>query len=314
MKETPTNFRVYYKLMREEYTDLLNQAMLIKLDLINEIHLLKQYILEHNQSFIKVNIDLTTYNEFVNDTYTNGNLFRLAQGLFINRTNDYELNADYFKLYQYAEKEKYLYNINKDIVLYEKLLNLTLKEYTEILRIYYTEVHKHMILNGEGYAFSNEIGWICINRCILRNPKPIIDYKATKLKEKELKANGDRIFNKDEYEFCLRNNILYDAKDKRVFKTQEYCYEIPLLNSQLKNGTKLRLTITDYRHSKIRGKTNEDLAKECNYDLNAICELPLDLKTKLTICDNNSNTLYLKHIKNENQQSYAYTKAIGKNR
>jgi hypothetical protein len=259
-------------------------------------------------------VDINSYEEFVNNRYIDGRFYKEAKGLFMNRRNDYKIVSDLYDLYELARNQKLVNKLEHIIELSTKLSNLTLKEYTEILRIYYTEVHKHLILEGEGYVFGDNIGWICINRCVLENAKPTLNYAATKKREEELKAQGKRIWNKDEADWCLRNGIEYKAEDKRVFMDNEYCYEIPLLGCKLPNGNKLKLTISDYRHKSIRGKTNEDLAKECNYDTNKICELSIDLKTKLTICDKVDKILYTKFIRNENQKPVSSPKANRKSR
>ena len=55
-------------------------------------------------------------------------------------------------------------------------------------------------------------------------------------------------------------------------------------------------TVADYRHQDIRGKTNQDLINECEGDVNKICELKIDLKTKLTLCDTVNKGLYINFI------------------
>ena len=76
----------------------------------------------------------------------------------------------------------------------------------------------------------------------------------------------------------------------------------------------MRFQVTDRRARELRGKTNQDLAKECNNDTNKICELPLDVKTKLNICVEVDKMLYTKFIRNENQKPYIDTKINRKNR
>lgn len=315
IKETPTNIKVYYKSMRDAITQKLDKAK-------EALENLQQIITNEYDDILKLedtykksfNVDLTKYIEYRNNAYSDGTICKLAKGLFINRDNNYELVADLFNLYNWSKHLKDEYNIKKDIDFYNKLLDLTLKQYTEIMRTYMTEVHKQMILNGCGYAFGERIGWICINRCVLHKPRPHIDYAATKKREAELKAAGKRIYNKEEADWCKRNGIEYKAEDKRVFKTNEYCYEIPLIDCRLPNGTKFKLDIADYRHTSIRGKTNDDIANLCNNDTKKVCELPIDMKTKLTICDKIDKIIYTKFIRNESQQPIATPKANRKNR
>lgn len=314
IKETPINFRVYYKSMIATNTRKKETAI----EAYNKLRSQEKVKYENIKSYIEVyknnfHINLMDYEEFVNNEYSNGRFLKLAKGLFINRTNNYELVSDLYDLYTLAKQQFELSNLKQNIAFCDKLLSLSLKTYTEILRTYYTEVHKKLILEGGGYSFDEGIGWICINRCVLRKAKPRIDYAATKKREAELKAAGKRIYNKEEADWCKRNGLNYEAEDKRVFMTNEYCYEIPLIASKLPNGTKLKLETSDYRHSSLRGITNEQLIESCKGNTEKICELPVDIRTKLILCDKSDKILYTKFIRNENQQPIATPKANRKN-
>lgn len=315
IKETPINIKQYYKLMKDRTSKLLEETI-AKADNIEKDLCSKHKELNNNidKYLTHFDVDLKKYKEFVDNCYDSGTLLRVAKGLFLNRHNNYELVADLYDLYSYSRSQKELYDLKKEIRKYDTLLDLTISEYTSILRTYYTEVHKQLIVNGFGYAFGEGIGWICINRCLIKKVKPVLDYAATKKREQELIAQGKRIYNKEEAAWCLRNGIEYIAEDKRVYRKDEYCYEIPLIHSKCKNGTNLKLEISDYRHTSVRGKTNEDLIQECKGDLNKICDLQIDLKTKLTLCDKADKMLYTKFIRNEDQTSITFTKVNSKNR
>lgn len=309
IKETPTNFRVYYKLFIEDNKQKLEDALKLKDSLEEEVRVKHINVSSWKDVYEKeFGIKLDSYTEFQNNRYTTGKFYKVAKGLLINKQNDYELVADLFNLFDLADTQKQLYDCLQSITFYKKCSNISLKYYTEILRIYYTEVHKKLVLEGQGYAFSNDIGWICVNRCIFDRRKKILDYAATKKREKELIEKGERIYNKEEAEWCIRNGIEYNAKDKRVYKSDEYCYQIPLIECKLPGSNHLKLEIGDYRHKDLRGKTNEDLIKLCNKDTNKICELPIDLKTKVTLCDKVDKILYTKFIRNENQKPIAFNK------
>ena len=86
------------------------------------------------------------------------------------------------------------------------------------------------------------------------------------------------------------------------------------MGCKLPNGTKLKLQIGDYRHSSIRGKSNDELIAQCNSNTERICNLPIDLKTKLTLCDKADKILYTKFIRNETQTSVTFTKVNSKDR
>ena len=73
-------------------------------------------------------------------------------------------------------------------------------EYCRILNVFYSEVHRQMILNGYGYSFEGSLGWICINRCHKVKSKPTIDFAATKKRKQEILAQGKKLYNK---EYCV---------------------------------------------------------------------------------------------------------------
>lgn len=309
IKEIPTTFRVYYKLFIENNKQKLEDALKQKENLEESVRIKHTNVSAWKDVYEKeFGIKLDTYIEFKDNIYTTGRFYKVAKGLLINKQNDYELVADLFNLYDLADTQKQLHDCINNIAFYKKCIKLTLKEYTEILRVYYTEVHKKLILEGQGYAFSNGIGWICVNRCLFDKRHPMLHYAATKKKEKELIEQGERIYNKEEAEWCTRNGIEYNAKDKRVFVCNEYCYQIPLIDCKLPGSNSLKLTIGDYRHKNLRGKTNEDLIKLCNGDTKKICELQVDLKTKVTLCDKADKILYTKFIRNENQKPITFSK------
>lgn len=315
IKETPTNFRVYYKDMITSYTQKKEETEAIRKDLIEEAETLYNSIKANIDNYkSNFNLDLTDYKEFVENTYIDGLFYKVAKGAFINKRNNYELVSDLFDLFNYAKYKKEINELDKLITKYDKCLSLKLGEYSELLRFYYTQVHKQLILEGEGYAFSHSIGWICINRCLLKKVKPHIDFNETRKRKEQLKAEGKRIYNKTEAEWCANAGIEYKAEDVRVFQSIDYCYEIPLISSKLPNGTKLRLEITDYRHSSLRGKTYDDIIKLCDNKTENICEMPIDLKSKLNICDKVDEVLFVKFIRNESQQPITTPKANRKNR
>jgi hypothetical protein len=193
------------------------------------------------------------------------------------------------------------------------MLNLNGKEYNDICRVFYNEVARRLILYGEGYALEGNLGWLCINRCKLVNARPKLDFAKTKQRKQELLNEGKRLWNKEEKEWCDANGLDYDGVDYRVYKKDEYCYEIPLIECTITNGKSYRFEHTDYRGAPVRGKSNNDLAKECA-TLEDVFKLPLDIKAKLSICELKDKTLYLNFIRNENQKPLIYREANRKDR
>ena len=217
-------------------------------------------------------------------------------------------------MYELAKKQKAIHELRRDVEFYDKLTSLTIRQYTEILRTYYTEVQRQMILKGAGYVFEGSLGWICINRCKIDKQRTHIDFSKTKKKKAEIVANGGKLYNKEEAKWCKAHGIEYNGQDGRVFLRNEYCYEIPLLDCHIPHGSKIRFVSADYRGNALRGKTNQDLLEEADYNTEYICKLPLDIRTKLNLCIEADKTLYAKFIRNENQKPINASKASWKNR
>ena len=315
IKEVPTNFRVYYTCMKESVTEQRIKALEVRDDLENNLVTLKDDIAA--KAFVykdRFNIDILTYEEFKQNKYINGKLYATARGLFINKKDNYTIVSDLFDLYTYAKKQKESYSISNEIQHYDKLLSLSMQEYCNILNVFYSEVHRQMILNGYGYSFEGSLGWICINRCHKVKSKPTIDFAATKKRKQEILAQGKKLYNKEEAEWCKEHGIDYDGVDGRVYLNNEYCYEVPLIDCHIPHGSKFKLTITDNRGRAVRGKTNQELVDESKGDKEYLCSLPVDLKTKLTLCNMADKTLYTNFIRNENQKPLNATSPRRKDR
>lgn len=315
IKEIPINYRVYYKNIKNKYTQLKENA-------INKITELNKVIAESYESILNninvykdnFGIDLSNYVEFRNNEYIDGTFYKIAKGLFINRKNNYVIVSDLFDLYNLANKQREINKIQAEIKEYDKILALSLNQYKTLLSVFYNKVHERMILNGNGYVFESNIGWTCINRCHIEKRKPHIDYAATKKKKAELLAQGIKIYNAEEANWCKQNDIEYNAADPRVYLKNEYCYEISLLGCKLPNGSKYKLEITDFRGREIRGFSNNELAEKANNNTITICKYPLDLRTKLAICESIDKMLYINLIRNENQKPINITATDRKNR
>lgn len=315
IKETPTNFRVYYTCMRNAYTQKKEEATEILKDLIeqrDDIYIDVQT--EFNLKGKSYGIDLNQYEEFIKNKYITGEFLRVAKGYFMNRQGNYELVGSKFNLYNLARIQKEIFKLENDIAFCDKMLAIKLNEYNNILKIYFNKVHELMICKGYGYSFGGKIGWTCINRCKIVNNRKKIDYQETKKKKAQLLAEGKRLYNKEEAEWCKRNGIEYDGVDSRVYINKEFVYEIPLLGSTIQDAFKLRFTTPNYYGTKVRGKSNQQLIEECNYDKAKICQLDLDIRAKLDLCLSIDKILYTKFIRNENQQSSHASKIDRKNR
>lgn len=310
IKEVPINTKYYYQLMISNCKKA-NDNNIKKLEDINkELKILYEDIKDRVDVYEKeFNTDITKYEEFKSNKYITGEFFRVTKGLLINKKGNYELKGDLFDLYNLAKTQKVINNIEREIKFNEKLINIEYKDYNKLIKTYYTEVQRQLILEGNAYHFEGSLGMIFINRCKVRKRKPTIDYAATKKRKAELAAQGKRIYNKEEAEWCKERNINYDGVDGRVYQDIEYIYEIPLVNCRLQNCKDVKFTPTDYISAKFRGKTYNDIIEACHHNINEICNADLDIKKKLKLCNEVNKILYTKYIRHENQESYKFAKS-----
>ena len=315
IKEIPTNFRVYYKTMRErvkpqyekaveEYEALLIEEKALYSEIKSKLDVYKN----------TYKFDCMEYEEFVNNSYSSGEFYNHAKGLFINKKNNYKTTTVLYNLYKLARKQKELHDNKIQIDQWEQMLGLTLDEYQRVLETFYNEVIRQMIVEGKGYVMEQPLGWICINRCkVIEGKRKLLDFKKTKDKKAQLFAEGKRLWNKEEAEYAQRVGIEYKGEDYRVFKNEEYIYEFALINCHALKEDKVDFNVV-LSHRSLIGKTEEDCIKECNGDLNKICSLKAGPSKKLSMCLKANNILYLNFIRNEAQQSIKTPKANRKNR
>ena len=307
IKEVPITCSGYYKKFIETTTQEkrnIDNSIVEQVGKCNELY---KEIKDNVEVYNDLHINLLDYEEFVTNKYINGKFLKDAKVLYYNKEGNNLLTTEYFNIYSLAKLQENIYILRHNSNKLEKESLLSYKEYKSIVDAFYKEVQRKLVLEGAGYAFESPIGWICINRCFKEKSKPVLDYAATKRNKERLIKEGKRIYNKEEAQWCAEHGIEYDGVDPKVYLKNEYCYEVPLINCKLENGRKYRLQITDYRGAKVRGKTNEDLLNDCQYDVNKIFALPVDMKTKLTLCLEADKGLYLNFIRNENQKPIAAT-------
>nr|DAW71279.1 MAG TPA: hypothetical protein [Crassvirales sp.] len=305
IKGVPTNRKDYYEKCIGATKLNHIRCSKVKDELIKEIQELYDDIVYSKEVYLNdYKLNLEDYSEFVDNTYTTGEFLHKAKVLFYNRRGGHELIMELFDLYSLAKKQKAIYNLDKQLHTFEKILALTPNQYLNIVKAYYTEVQRQLILEGAAYKFDNGIGYICFNRCRPPKKAKLLDFMATRNKKKEILARGGKIYNKIEHDWCLKNGVEYKYEDHKVFKHDEYYYQYCLLYPHVQNMNDLVIESADYRSAKLRGKTLDDLIKDCNYDVNEICKLDVDIRVKLTLCDRADKILYTKFIRNENQESY----------
>ena len=311
IKPMPVHIREYYKAMKEAYTQKKDEALREREELISEIEVLQQDIESRHEDYLKYKINLSQYPEFINNEYVDGHFYRMAKGAYLNKQNNYELTAELHTLFKLAEKQYRIYELKVQLELFNKILSIKTNEYVRYMREYFNVVHKKMIIEGCAYHFGNNIGDVLINRVKYTSKRKAIDYKATKARKEEILANGGRLYNKEEAEWCEKNGIEYKAEDGRVYLDNEYYYEIFMCNKRFPNANSFSFTPQDYRAVELRGKSNKQLIEECDNDLEKICELPIDMKSKLHMCVEVDKMLYTNFVRNEGQTSYKYSETCG---
>ena len=315
IKEIPTNFRVYYKAMHDAVQPKYEKAvedyekMLVEeRALYDEV---KSMLDVYKQTY---KINLMDYKEFVNNSYIDGIFFNHAKSLFVNKKDNYKAKTSLYRLYKLAKFQKDVHDLKHQIDVWEKMLDVTIDQYKDILEEFYNEVTRHLIVKGEGYVFEQPLGWLCINRCkVVQGRRRILDYKATKENKQKLLNDGKRLWNKDEAKYAASIGADYNGVDYRVFKNEEYCYEFALINCRVTKEEKMQFKVTD-SHRLLNNKSEDELIKECDGDINKICNLRINPRRKLFMCLKTDDILYLNFIRNEGQQSVKTPKANRKNR
>ncbi len=311
IKQKPIGIREYYQNARNTYILEKEKALLNIDSLTNSCNDKRNQLINAIHEF---NIPLVDYPEFQYNKYINGRLKSVAELLYKEKTEDINLKALRFTLLTYATNQEEIYKLTKRVQVLNKILDISYKDYVSILKTFYTQVQKELIINGNGYIFEGRMGWICYNRIVNTGfGKKVIDWAATRKKKEEIINAGGKLWNKEEAEWCEKNGIEYDGEDYRVYLKRDCTYEISLLNCTLKNCNHSRIKSADYREVSLRGKSNDEIRELCNNDINKICSLGLDIGTKLYICLAANKILYTKFIRNENQTSVYFRKINRKN-
>lgn len=315
IKEVPINFRKHWTSATTTYKNKLKDVENRYNDKVLEEKALYEDVKSNLQLYKdKYNINLQEYPEFVENKYIDGKFLRIAKGILMNKAGGYILVPELNLIYSLALTQRSCYNLEHDIKIYTTISKLTMSEYTELLRAFYTIVHRKLILEGLGYVFGHNIGWTCINRCIIKKALPVIDYQATKKRKAEIIAEGKRPYSKTEEDWCKENGFEYDGVKYLIYKNNEYCYDIPLLRTMIEGAPSYKLTIADYIGTEFTGMTYDEIIDKYNADIDKICNLKLSLRIKLMLCDRIDKTLYIKFIRNENQTSATFSKINRKDR
>lgn len=299
--EKATTVKDYYRNLKEDYNKKLEDTIK-DLEVAEKTNVKTYKELNSCLDFIKreFKVNLKSFDEFNSNSYIDGSLLKFAIKFNRNANKDVERRYAIIIL-RYAQSVENIHNFNHDIEKYKKILSLSYSEYTKYIKTYYYEVQRQMIVNGYAYKFHGSIGTICINRCKNLKRIPIINTKATNENKERLKREGKELYDEKKAAWCKDHGIEYHGVEYRVFSRHDYLYEFALIWSGLPNPFRHKFEPIDYWGAKLRGKHKEDFIKEADGNLNYICGLDITFRTKVTICNEIDETLYLNFIRNENQ-------------
>lgn len=249
-------------------------------------------------------VDLNSFDEFKDNKYINGKFLRVAKGIYLKGGDDFEITTEVFEIYKYALLLEEIKDLEKELELCNKILSLNKDQYVNIMETFFMKVHEKLVLEGYGYAFGHNIGWICVNRVKQYSKRKLIDYKKTKERKAEILAQGKKLYDKSEDLKYQRLGLEYNGEDYRVYKDNEYNYEVCFIGSKIEGITNFEFIASDWRNKNLRGKTNDDLILECNKKPEEIVKLKVDVKTKVNLCTEADDIFYTKFIRNEDQKSY----------
>lgn len=309
IRELPVTVSEYHKHFISVNSEKLKTIKENKGKVYNTVIELKKYIEDNLTEYELHSIDATKFKEFNNLEYNNGEIERKAKEQYINASNLGLKQAlvPMFKLYEFGKCLKQINKLEKQIVLLEKLVKIKYSEYFKYIVAFYGKVHEKLILEGAGYAFGGNIGWICYNRVLFHETnrrKRHIDYKATRLAKQELLRKGLTPYSKEAADWCKERNIPYNGVEYVVYQTNEAFYELAYIPGTLPNAAlHYHFTPTNYRDRSIKGKSCEELYEMCNGDVNKVFEFKCDIRTKLLLALMIKPNLYLNYIRNENQES-----------
>lgn len=259
------------------------------------------------------NLDVSKFPEYQKNRYISGEFMRIAKGVYLNRKEGYEITAQTFAVYNLAFLQKKLFVLEKEYKKAKTYAKINYKTYSSIVNEFYTAVHKQMVLKGYGYQYEHPLGYVFINRVMNRDNSPVLDTVKSMKNKERLLAEGKNVYDKDKIEWCAKHGIPYDYVDHREWRIYQFNYEIALL-SRRAHSRKNTFKKSRWRSTHLPSKTLDGLVEFCNRDMNKICELDIDLPSKISMCLSIDPTLGLKYIRNENQKSYKSTRTRRKNR
>jgi hypothetical protein len=298
INESPSNYWSYYKSWQKA-NDLKRNAGERELERLTKKVIVEREEIKSNLDLYKerYKLNLMDYPEFVDRKHTTGALYRTAKTLFMNRAENHELVAELYDLFVFTKHLKRIAELPAELSFYDRCLALSVKAYRDILKAYYLEVQKKLILEAGGYRFSHDIGLVAIHRVKVTNPHKKLNYGATMLKKRQMIAEGRHLWNKEEAEWCEKNHLPYNGEDYRVFLDAPFVYKLTLYDCRLPNGRLVRFRHANSTPRKFQNISPEDLAQHFDNSLEKICESELCFRQKILVCDKADPTMYAKFIR-----------------
>lgn len=290
------------------YEDRLNNAN----KLLNDTY---EYLNEKKVEIFKsFNLDLDCYiTEWKNKIYNDKlSLYNKAQSILKTCFNPVK-RLLILQICKYCALLDNCRKYNNDLKFAIELKNLKYREWERYVCKYYFNVHK-CILQGYAYAYSNGIGDILINRWKIDNSnKKCIDFEETNKRKKALLDAGKKLYNKNEAEWYKERGLTYDGIDYRVYKKDNYYYEIVIINTKVIPHTKKEFERTEYVKKELKGLGYKKVADSCK-TIEDIYMIPSDIRFKLNALLYKYPNEYLKFIRNEDQDKYKLGTHNSKNR
>lgn len=257
----------------------------------------------------KFNIDINKYSEWTEQQYNpNIQLYNKAYSAF-NRFTNVNDRQYIIHVIQYTHCLKAIDNINKHIRINTKANKLTYRQYNLIVSKYYNKVHK-FVLNGYGYKYQFGIGLFVINHWKIdasKNKKLRLDYNATNKRKKEIIAQGLKPYDEKEAVWYKARHIPYDGVDYKVYSYDSSYYEFCFIKSNIVHSKKAyNYKRAEYVSIKYRGMSYQKIADTYIHSDEDVYDMQLDIKYKLNILLYRNPTIYLKFIRNAEQNRYKH--------
>lgn len=219
-------------------------------------------------------------------------------------------------IFKYCQLLKKCYDLYRGIELAKKRASLRFSEYRSYVdKFYRYGVHK-CCLEGYAYRYGYGIGELSINRWKFdegRNKRKLVDYRATATNKARIIAEGKTPYDKEMAEVYKLRGIKYEGVPYVVYKKSQVFYDIAIANNKYIDRQNINFEISDTMNSKLRGRSYEELAKECGTKENVL-SLQCSLNAKLNIYNQVDTTAYLKYIRNVEQCKYKRGAHNSKNR